>query len=67
MELKLKLVSTSPVAGLVLGGCTKTKLMLISTKTEVEVELGKNAFRLLMFASSLLGVDPRAYSRFAIV
>ena len=44
MELKLKLVSTSPVVGWVVGGWTKMKLMLISTKVavvvEVEVELG---------------------------
>ena len=44
MELKLKLVSPSPVGGWV-GGWTKTKLMLISTQVEVvvkaEVELGR--------------------------
>ena len=41
LELKLKLVSTSPV-----GGWTKMKLMLFSTKVEVVgevgVELGNN-------------------------
>ena len=46
MELKLKLVTTSPggwvvVGGwwVVVGGWTKTKLMLFSTQVEVVVEL----------------------------
>ena len=44
LELKLKLVTTSPggwvVGGwVVVGGWTKTKLMLFSTQVEVVVEL----------------------------
>ena len=36
LELKLKLVTTSP-GGWWVGGWTKTKLMLFSTQVEVEV------------------------------
>ena len=39
MELKLKLVTTSPGGWVVVGGWTKTKLMLFSTQVEVLVEL----------------------------
>ena len=39
MELKLKLVTTSPGGWWVGGGWTKTKLMLFSTQVEVVVEL----------------------------
>ena len=39
MELKLKLVTTSPGGWVVVGGWTKTKLMLFSTQVEVGVEL----------------------------
>ena len=38
LELKLKLVTTSP-GGWWVGGWTKTKLMLFSTQVEVVVEL----------------------------
>ena len=49
LELKLKLVTTSPggwwvggwVGGWLGGGLTKKKLMLFSTRVEVAVELGK--------------------------
>ena len=45
MELQLKLVTTSP-GGWVVGGWTKTKLMLFSTQVEdlvgVRVELGNS-------------------------
>ena len=39
MELKLKLVTTSPGGWWWVGGWTKTKLMLFSTLVEVVVEL----------------------------
>ena len=40
IEFKLKLLTTSPVVGRwVVGGQTKTKLMLFSTQVEVVAEL----------------------------
>ena len=39
MELKLKLVTSSPGGWWWVGGWTKTKLMLFSTQVEVVVEL----------------------------
>ena len=52
LELKSKLVSTSPPGGGVwVGGWTKTKLILISIKVEVvvefEVELGRREMKSL--------------------
>ena len=39
MELRSKLVTTSPVGGWVAAGRLKTKLMLISTQIEAGVEV----------------------------
>ena len=58
MELNLKLVTTSPGARVgggwvVMGGWTKTKLMLFSTHVEVVVELKLELSLAIVFALQL--------------
>ena len=53
MELKLKLVTTSP-GGWWVGGWTKTKLMLFSTQVEVVVELKLELSLAIKFVSKTI-------------